>query len=104
MLTGIGRDHVIYVVISWCHAVCFVLPCTEGYSLLGCDTMGTGIYIPAAQGICLLCWAVSNLEDSNIIVHHRENSRYHEDSRLLGFYTGSCFGLLYPENEVPVIL
>jgi hypothetical protein len=48
--------------------------------------------------------AVSNVEDSNIIVYHHENIRYHEDSRLLGFYTGSCFGLLYPENEDPLIL
>lgn len=104
MLTGIGRDHVIYVVINWCHVVCCVLPCTEGDSLLGCDTAEPGRYIPAAQRICLLCCAVSDLEDSNIIFHHRENSRYHEDSRLLGFYTGSCFGLFSPENEGPVIL
>ena len=90
--------------INWCHAVCFVFPCTEGYSWLGYDTVEPGRYIPAAQRICLLCCAVSNLEDSNITVHHRESRRYYEDSCLLGFYTGSCFGLFYPENEGPVIL
>ena len=104
MLTDIGGDRVIYVVINCCHVVCCVLPCTEGYSLLGCDTVEPGRDIPAAQRICLLCCTVANLEDSSIIVHHHGNSRDHEDSRLLGFYTGSCFGLFYPENEGPVML
>jgi len=49
VLTGIGRDHVIDVVISWCHAVCCMLSYAEGYNLLGCDTMEPGIYVPSAQ-------------------------------------------------------
>ena len=104
MLTGIRREHVMYVVTCLCHAVCFVLPCTQGYSLLQCDTMESGRHIPAAQRNCLLCCVVSTVEDGNVIVCHLENSRYYGDSHLLGLYTGSCLGLLYPENEVPAIL
>lgn len=93
-----------YVVSYLCHAVCFVLPCTQGYSLLRCDTMESGRHMPAAQRNCLLCCVVSTAEDGSVIVRHLENSRYCEDSYLMGLYTGSCLGLLYLETEVPAVL